>query len=49
MMERSRHTVDQIASQTGFGDHRRMREAFIRAYGQPPQAVRRNARLHEQT
>jgi len=47
MMERSRHTVDQVATQTGFGDHRRMRKAFIRAYGQPPQAVRRNARLRE--
>jgi transcriptional regulator GlxA family with amidase domain len=45
MMERSRHTIDQIAADTGFSDRRRMREAFLRAFGQPPQAIRRNARL----
>ncbi|SAK51386.1 GlxA family transcriptional regulator [Caballeronia ptereochthonis] len=44
MLERSRHTVEQIAQQTGFSDARRMREAFTRAFGQPPQAIRRNAR-----
>jgi transcriptional regulator GlxA family with amidase domain len=45
MMERSRHTIDQIAADTGFSDRRRMREAFLRAFGQPPQAIRRNAKL----
>lgn len=44
MMEQSRHTIDQIADQTGFVDRRRMREAFLRGFGQPPQAIRRNAR-----
>ncbi|MGF6640859.1 GlxA family transcriptional regulator [Paraburkholderia sp. MM6662-R1] len=44
MLERSRHTVEQIAQQTGFSDPRRMRDAFTRAFGQPPQAIRRNAR-----
>ncbi|MGF6959692.1 GlxA family transcriptional regulator [Paraburkholderia youngii] len=44
MLERSRHTVEQIAQQTGFADPRRMRDAFTRAFGQPPQAIRRNAR-----
>jgi transcriptional regulator GlxA family with amidase domain len=45
MLERSRHSVEQIAQQTGFADSRRMREAFTRAFGQPPQAIRRSARL----
>ncbi len=36
--------VDQIARQTGFGDPDRMRRAFLRAFGQPPQAFRRAAR-----
>jgi transcriptional regulator GlxA family with amidase domain len=40
MMERSRHPIDVIARQTGFADRDRMRRAF----GQPPQVVRRNAR-----
>jgi transcriptional regulator GlxA family with amidase domain len=44
MLERSRHSVEQIARQTGFADSRRMREAFTRAFGQPPQAIRRNGR-----
>jgi transcriptional regulator GlxA family with amidase domain len=44
MLERSRHSVEQIAQQTGFTDSRRMREAFTRAFGQPPQAIRRNGR-----
>jgi transcriptional regulator GlxA family with amidase domain len=44
MMEQSRHTIDQVADQTGFVDRRRMREAFLRGFGQPPQAIRRNAR-----
>lgn len=36
--------VDQISRQTGFGDPDRMRRAFLRAFGQPPQAFRRAAR-----
>jgi transcriptional regulator GlxA family with amidase domain len=36
--------VDRIAQQTGFGDPERMRRAFIRAFGQPPQSLRRAAR-----
>jgi transcriptional regulator GlxA family with amidase domain len=42
-IERSRHSIDQISLQTGFGDPDRMRRAFLRAFGQPPQAIRRNA------
>jgi transcriptional regulator GlxA family with amidase domain len=44
MMEQSRHSIDIIARQTGFADRDRMRRAFLRAFGQPPQAIRRNAR-----
>jgi len=43
-MERSRHPIDVIARQTGFADRDRMRRAFLRAFGQPPQVIRRNAR-----
>jgi transcriptional regulator GlxA family with amidase domain len=44
MMEQSRHPIEIIARQTGFADRDRMRRAFLRAYGQPPQVIRRNAR-----
>ena len=44
MMEQSRHPVDVIAWQTGFADRDGMRRAFRRAFGQPPQVIRRNAR-----
>jgi transcriptional regulator GlxA family with amidase domain len=45
MMERSRHPIDTVARQTGFADRDRMRRAFLRAFGQPPQVIRRNARM----
>jgi transcriptional regulator GlxA family with amidase domain len=45
MMEQSRHPVDVVASETGFADRERMRRAFLRAFGLPPQAMRRNARV----
>jgi transcriptional regulator GlxA family with amidase domain len=44
MMEQSRHPIDVIARQTGFADRGRMRRAFLRTFGQPPQAIRRIAR-----
>jgi transcriptional regulator GlxA family with amidase domain len=44
MMEQSRHPIDVIARQTGFADRDRMRRAFLRVFGQPPQVIRRNAR-----
>ncbi|WP_458836467.1 GlxA family transcriptional regulator [Rhizorhabdus wittichii] len=44
MIEDTRHPMDQIARESGFVDLRRMREAFMRQYGQPPQALRRLAR-----
>ncbi|MDB5457547.1 MAG: transcriptional regulator, AraC family [Caulobacter sp.] len=36
--------VEDVALETGFGDSERMRRAFVRAFGQPPQAFRRAAR-----
>lgn len=43
MMEQGRHPIDAVANETGFADRERMRRAFLRAFGQPPQAIRRNA------
>src|ERR1700744_2010068 len=45
LMEQSRHPIDVVARQTGFSDRDHMRRAFLRAFGQTPQALRRNARL----
>ncbi len=44
MMEQSRHPIEVVAAETGFADRERMRRAFIRAFGQPPMAIRRSAR-----
>jgi transcriptional regulator GlxA family with amidase domain len=44
MMEEGRHPMDIIAKETGFSDRERMRRAFLRAFGQSPQAIRRMAR-----
>ncbi|QBY55047.1 helix-turn-helix domain-containing protein (plasmid) [Cupriavidus oxalaticus] len=44
MIEQSRHPLDVIARETGFRDRRHMREAFMRGFGLPLQAVRREAR-----
>lgn len=48
LIESSRHPLDVIANLTGFADPDRMRRAFIRAYGQPPQVMRRNTHLNSQ-
>jgi transcriptional regulator GlxA family with amidase domain len=45
LMEEARHPVDVIARETGFSDPERMRRAFLRAFGQPPQAIKRAARI----
>ncbi len=42
-LEAGKTPVDRIAAASGFGDPERMRRAFIRAFGQPPQALRRAA------
>ena len=44
MMDQGQLPIDVIARETGFADRNRMRRAFLRAFGQPPQAMRRNAR-----
>ena len=44
MIESSRHPLEVVAKETGFRDRRHMREAFLRGFGMPPQAVRREAR-----
>jgi transcriptional regulator GlxA family with amidase domain len=44
LIEQGRHSVDAIAEETGFGNRERMRRAFLRTVGQPPQTVRRNSR-----
>jgi transcriptional regulator GlxA family with amidase domain len=43
-VEAGAEPIDRIAAATGFGDPERMRRAFVRAFGQPPQALRRAAR-----
>lgn len=45
MIEEGRHPVNVVAQETGFADRERMRRAFVRTFGLPPQALRRNARL----
>lgn len=44
LIEQSRHSLDVVARETGFRDRRHMREVFLRGFGVPPQAVRRDAR-----
>src|ERR1700757_1446359 len=39
MLESGRHPIDIVARDTGFGDRNRMRRAFLRAFGQPPQMI----------
>lgn len=43
-VEGATRPIDVIARQAGFGDPERMRRAFVRAFGQPPQVLRRAAR-----
>lgn len=44
LVEQGRLPIDLVARETGFADPDRMRRAFLRAFGQPPQVIRRNAR-----
>jgi len=46
-VESGSEPIEQVATCTGFGDPERMRRAFLRAFGQPPQALRRHARLSD--
>ena len=47
MLEEGRHSLDVVARDTGFADRDRMRRAFLRAFGHPPQSLRRSLRLIE--
>jgi transcriptional regulator GlxA family with amidase domain len=44
LIEGSDQSIDAVARETGFSDPERMRRAFLRAFGQPPQAIKRAAR-----
>jgi transcriptional regulator GlxA family with amidase domain len=41
MLESGRHSLDVVARETGFADRERMRRSFLRAFGQPPQVIKR--------
>jgi transcriptional regulator GlxA family with amidase domain len=43
-VEAGHEPIDRVAMVAGFRDPERMRRAFLRAFGQPPQALRRAAR-----
>jgi len=43
-VQSSGEAIEHVAETTGFRDPERMRRAFIRAFGQPPQSLRRAAR-----
>ena len=44
-IESGREPIEQIAAAVGFADPERMRRAFLRLFGLPPQAMKRLARL----
>jgi transcriptional regulator GlxA family with amidase domain len=44
-VQSSSEAIERVAQLTGFRDPERMRRAFIRAFGQPPQSLRRAARV----
>ena len=44
-LEMTVEAIERVAETTGFRDPERMRRAFIRAFGQPPQSLRRAARV----
>jgi transcriptional regulator GlxA family with amidase domain len=46
LVQSSSEAIETVARATGFGDPERMRRAFIRSFGQPPQGLRRAARLN---
>jgi transcriptional regulator GlxA family with amidase domain len=45
MMEQGDDSIDDVARESGFTSRDHMRRAFLRVYGQPPQALRRQARV----
>ena len=45
MLEQGHDSIDDVARESGFTSRDRMRRAFLRTYGLPPQALRRQARV----
>src|SRR5260370_41943533 len=45
MLEQGHDSIDDIARESGFTSRDHMRRAFLRTYGQPPQGLRRQARV----
>jgi transcriptional regulator GlxA family with amidase domain len=45
MLEDGGHSIEEVLRETGFANREQLRRAFLRILGQPPQAVRRSARL----
>jgi transcriptional regulator GlxA family with amidase domain len=45
LVEQGRLPIEAVAREVGFMDKNRMRRAFLRAFGQPPQAIQRNAAM----
>jgi transcriptional regulator GlxA family with amidase domain len=43
LLEQGRLSVEVVAREAGFGDRERMRRAFLRVFGQSPQAFRKSA------
>lgn len=48
-VESSSEPIEHVGAAVGFTDPERMRRAFVRAFGQPPQALRRIARIADTT
>lgn len=44
LVQSSCEPIEQVALATGFGNSERMRRAFVRVFGHPPQSQRRTAR-----
>ncbi|MBB2897757.1 transcriptional regulator GlxA family with amidase domain [Pseudomonas sp. AS2.8] len=44
MIEQPRHSLETVARETGFRNHRHLRGLFMRGFGVPPQMIRRDAR-----
>jgi transcriptional regulator GlxA family with amidase domain len=45
-IQEGQHSIEVIARQNGFRDRERMRRAFVRVFGEPPQSVRRAAKAN---
>jgi transcriptional regulator GlxA family with amidase domain len=48
LIEAGHESIARIADATGFGDEERMRRAFIRVFGKPPQALIRELRERQE-